>query len=83
MNAVAQLFQNIQTADGSAPLGNFEIDPLRPLNNLLWGFVQDEINRLTLTRRAYEYARQYGLTLSAKLFRGSLWWKAARNTSPH
>ena len=30
------------------PLANMEIDPLRPLNNLLWGFVQDEFNRLTV-----------------------------------
>jgi len=66
MDAVAQRFQNIQTPDSQGPLGNFEIDPLRPLNNLLWGFLQDEINRLTATRRAYEYAHQYGLALSGK-----------------
>jgi hypothetical protein len=66
MDAVAQRFQNIQMADGRDPLGNFEIDPLRPLNNLLWGFLQDEINRLAVTRRAYEYVHQYGLALSGK-----------------
>ena len=26
---------------------NLEIDPLRPLNNLLWGYIQDEQHRLT------------------------------------
>ena len=29
---------------------NLEIDPLRPLNNLLWGYVQDEQHRLTVVR---------------------------------
>jgi len=47
-----------------------EIDPLRPINNLLWGFIQDEINRLTVKRRAYEYAHQYGLTLYGKAIPG-------------
>jgi hypothetical protein len=39
---------------------------LRPLNNLLWSYVQDESNRLTERRRAYEYTHQYGLTLYGK-----------------
>jgi hypothetical protein len=33
------------------------------LNNLLWGFIQDEYNRLTVIRRAYEYDHHYGLSL--------------------
>jgi hypothetical protein len=33
------------------PLAHVTIDPLRPLNNLLWGYVQDEQNRLTVKRR--------------------------------
>ena len=40
-----------------------EMDPLRPLNNLMWGFIQDEQHRLTLARRAYEYEHQYGISL--------------------
>ena len=48
------------------PLAHFELDPLRPLNNLLWGYVQDECNRLTVQRRAYEYDHQYGLSLYGK-----------------
>ena len=39
------------------------IDPLRPLSNLLWGYIQDEQHRLTVARRAYEYDHHYGLTL--------------------
>ena len=39
---------------------------MRPLNNLLWGYIQDEQNRLTVQRRAYEYDHHYGLTLVGK-----------------
>lgn len=65
MNAVSQRFQNVRGGERDA-LRNLEIDPLRPLNNLLWGYVQDEFNRLTVRRRAYEYAHHYGLTLYGK-----------------
>ena len=43
-----------------------EIDPLRPLNNMLWGYIQDEQHRLTVVRRAYEYDHHYGMTLYGK-----------------
>ena len=43
-----------------------ETDPLRPINNLLWGRIQDEPNRLSVKRRAYEYDHHYGLTLYGK-----------------
>ena len=48
------------------PLANLEIDPLRPLNNLLWGYIQDEQHRLTVARRNYEYDHHYGLRLQGK-----------------
>ena len=48
------------------PLLNLEIDPLRPANNLLWGYVQDEPNRLSVARRASEYMHEYGLSLYGK-----------------
>ena len=48
------------------PLAELVIDPLRPLNNLLWGYIQNEHNRLTIPRRTYEYDSQYGLTLYGK-----------------
>ena len=46
MNAIARRFQN-RRGSPNDPLGELEFDPLRPLNNLIWGFVQDEHNRLT------------------------------------
>jgi hypothetical protein len=65
MNAIALRFQNKRSSHND-PLANFELDPLRPLNNLLWGFVQDEFNRLSVSRRAYEYEHEYGLSLLGK-----------------
>lgn len=65
LNAISRRFQN-RSSGGRDPLANLELDPLRPLNNLLWGFIQDEYNRLTVPRRAYEYDHHYGLTLVGK-----------------
>ena len=65
MNAIALRFQN-KRSDHRDPLANLELDPLRPLNNLLWGFIQDEYNRLSVQRRAYEYDHHYGITLYGK-----------------
>ena len=66
MGAITQRFQNKRSASGQDPLANLETDPLRPLNNLLWGYVQDEIHRLTVVRRAYEYDHHYGLRIFGK-----------------
>ena len=65
MNAIARRFQN-RRGSPNDPLGELEFDPLRPLNNLIWGFIQDEHNRLTVPRRAYEYLHHYGLSLVGK-----------------
>jgi len=65
MNTIAVRFQN-RRASGRDPLAQLELDPLRPLNHLLWGLIQDEYNRLTLSRRAYEYQHHYGLGLVGK-----------------
>jgi hypothetical protein len=65
LNAISRRFQN-RGSGFRDPLANLELDPLRPLNNLLWGFIQDEYNRLTVPRRAYEYDHHYGLTLVGK-----------------
>jgi hypothetical protein len=65
MNAIARRFQN-RRGSPSDPLGELEFDPLRPLNNLIWGFIQDEHNRLTVPRRAHEYLHHYGLSLMGK-----------------
>ena len=66
MNAICMRFQNRRGPQERDPLANLEIDPLRPLNNLLWGYIQDEYNRLTIPRRAYEYDHHYGLKLVGK-----------------
>ena len=66
ISAIARRFQNIRAPGGRDPLSHLEIDPLRPLSNLLWGYIQDEQNLLTVKRRAYEYDHQYGLALYGK-----------------
>ncbi len=63
MQAISMRFQNIRRA-GHDPLAELKISFLRPLNNLMWGYIQDEQHRLTARRRAYEYAHEYGLRLS-------------------
>jgi hypothetical protein len=65
MNAIALRFQNRRLSDWD-PLANLEIDPLRALNNLLWGYIQDEQHRLTLQRRSFEYDHHYGLRLEGR-----------------
>ncbi|SCX40961.1 hypothetical protein [Nitrosospira sp. Nsp1] len=66
MNAVTRRFQNVRSLGANDPLANVEIDPLRPLNNLIWGYTQDEQHRLTLMRRNYEYDHHYGVRLEGK-----------------
>jgi hypothetical protein len=63
---VSLRFQNKRGPGDREPLANFELHPLRPLTNLLWGYIQDEDHRLTLARRAYEYEHHYGLGLIGK-----------------
>ena len=65
LNAISLRFQN-RRASLKDPLANLDIDPLRPLNNILWGYIQDEQHRLTIVRRAYEYDHHYGITLYGK-----------------
>jgi hypothetical protein len=66
MNVISQRFQNVRSLGDRDPLSHVTIDPLRPLNNLLWGYVQDEQNRLTVKRRGAEYDHEYGITLRGK-----------------
>jgi hypothetical protein len=65
-NAISRRFQNVRGPAERDPLAMMEFDPLRPLNNLFWGYVQDEQHRLSLVRRAYEYDHHYGLALEGK-----------------
>jgi hypothetical protein len=66
LNALCLRFQNKRSPRLRDPLAALRLDPLRPLNSLLWGYIQDEINRLTVARRAYEYDHEYGLRLMGK-----------------
>ncbi|MBJ7309184.1 hypothetical protein H7U20_03095 [Rugamonas sp. CCM 8940] len=66
MNAITQRFQNVRAPGLSDALANTEIDMLRPLNNLIWGYTQDEQHRLTVVRRNYEYDHHYGVRLDGK-----------------
>jgi hypothetical protein len=67
MNVITQRFQNLRSSStGADPLANTEIDALRPLNNLLWGYTQDEQHRLSVMRRNYEYNHHYGVSLEGK-----------------
>ncbi|WP_342088152.1 hypothetical protein [Dyadobacter sp. OTU695] len=66
MNAISLRFQNITTNQGADPLAQMDIDPLRPLANLFWGYIQDEQHTLTIKRRAYEYDHTYGLQLEGR-----------------
>ena len=67
MNAINLRFQNRRVGpDGKDPLAHLDIDPLRGLSNLLWGYVQDEQHRLSVVRRVYEYDHEYGLRLYGK-----------------
>jgi|SRR6516164_3754875 hypothetical protein len=66
MSAISRRFQNVRGPGGRDPLAHLEIAPLRPLNSLLWGYIQDEWNRLSVRRRAYEYDHHYGLSIYGK-----------------
>lgn len=66
LNAISMRFQNRRLGRDKDPLAQLELDPLRPLNNLLWGYIQDEQHRLSVVRRAYEYDHHYGFSLHGK-----------------
>ena len=63
INHILARFQNRRVGRGLDALARFDLNPLLPLRNLLWGFVEDETRRLTIRRRAAEYEYQYGLRL--------------------
>ena len=64
--AITRRFQNVRAVGTIDPLVNLEIDFLRPINNILWGYLQDEQHRLGLMRRAYEYDHHYGITVHGR-----------------
>lgn len=69
LNAISRRFQNVHGPGRPDPLSNMEVNPLRPLNNLLWGYIQDEQHRLTVIRRHGEYHHHYGLQLEGRAVR--------------
>lgn len=62
INALSLRFQN-RRYPGHEALQRCDISPLRPLNNVFWGYLQREPDRLTIARRAYEYDHHYGLRI--------------------
>ena len=63
MAAITRRFQNVRSRGERDPLAHLTLEPLRPLSNLLFGYLQDERDRLSVARRAYEYDHEYGLRL--------------------
>jgi hypothetical protein len=70
MNAISRRFQNVRAPGQRDPLAHFELDPIRGLNPIIWGYIKDEWNRLSVRRRAYEYDHHYGLGLYGKAVGG-------------
>jgi len=66
VKAVSRRFQNRAAPGSRDPLAGLEIDPLRALSNLLWGYIQDEKDRISVLRRAYEYEHHYGISLRGR-----------------
>ena len=62
LNVILARFQN-RRLPGRDPLARFDVTPLLPLRNILWGFAEDEVHRMTVRRRAAEYEYEYGLAL--------------------
>jgi hypothetical protein len=71
LNAIGLRFQNVRRpGPGPDPLANLNLDPLRPLSNLIWGYIEDERNRLTINRRNLEYQYEYGISLIGRAVQG-------------
>jgi hypothetical protein len=64
IKAVSLRFQNKSAGGSSDALSRFEVDSLRPINNLLWGYIQREDDQLTINRRVHEYEHHYGIGLT-------------------
>lgn len=62
LNVILARFQN-RRLPGRDPLSRFDVTPLLPLRNRLWGYAEDELHRLTVRRRAVEYEYEYGFSL--------------------
>jgi hypothetical protein len=71
LNAISLRFQNVRRpGPGPDLLASLNLDPLRPLSNLLWGYIEDEGNRLTINRPNLEYQYEYGMSLIGRAVQG-------------
>jgi hypothetical protein len=70
MNAISRRFQNRRANGDGDALAKLDLDPLRPLANIMWGYLQDEQHHLTVVRRAYEYEHTYGFMLQGRAVQG-------------
>lgn len=66
LNVINLRFQNIKGSNMTDRLQRFDVDPLRPLSHILWGYIQDEQHRLSIPRRLNEYDHEYGLILTGR-----------------
>ena len=66
LQVISLRFQNRSIPGKGRAFDNFAVDPLRRINNLLWGYIQKESSRLSVSRRSNEYDHQYGLRLLGK-----------------
>jgi hypothetical protein len=71
INAISRRFQNLRGPLTNDPLAELELAPLWSLNNLLWGYLQDEQNRLSVARRNFEYDHHYGIKLLGRAVPGN------------
>ena len=66
LQVISLRFQNRSIPGKGRAFDNFAVDPLRRINNLMWGYIQKESSRLSVSRRSNEYDHQYGLRLLGK-----------------
>jgi hypothetical protein len=70
LKAISLRFQNKRTSLLKNQLEDLEISCLRPITDLLWGYINDEQHRLSVPRRIVEYDHQYGLAVTGKAAQG-------------
>ena len=63
LNRIVARFQNRHPASGPDKLARFAVNPLLPAREYLWGVAESEQRRLSVRRRAAEYAYEYGIEL--------------------
>lgn len=66
MNLICLRFQNMRKIPELTAFYRLDTNPLLPLTDLLWGYIQDEQHTVSLHRRVHEYDHEYGLTLIGK-----------------